>query len=320
LHLSGWRFELSYLDVAVGVFVTMTVLAFTFGSLGYDSFTFLDDVLQAGKRNLAYGIAAGAVLNLGLMLLAAGISLIGMALAFLIGLGLATGVVALLAHIDSPHGSLAILSVGGACLAASLAAALTTHRWLSLCAEFHKMKSGEHRTLRPVVRWKGVVVSLAGGLLVGLSRPLIELARDPDIGVGPYSLGFLLGAGILGSAVFYELYFLNLPVRGRPLEPTEYLRGTWKQHAYGVLGGMVLAVGLIIPLILKASGQELEKPFALFFTAEHGAPLVAAVWGLVAWREFRHADGKVYAYFATALALFVAALILLGLGLTPRST
>lgn len=316
-QLSQWRFELSYIDLALGVFLAAAALAFTAGTYGYDSFTFMDDLMQAGKRNLAYGLAAGVVLNLGLILLVAGMSLIGMALASLIGLGLATGITALLMHLDSPHGSLVFLSFGAAALAASLIAALVTHRLLSLCKEFEKMKAGEHRTLRPVVRWKGVVLSLVGGAFVGLSQPLVNLARQPDIGVGPYSLGFLLAAGILGSTVFYELYFLNLPVRGRPLEPVEYLRGTWKQHAWGLLGGVVLMGGLVIPLILKASGPQVAKPFTLFFAAEHAAPLLTAAWGLLAWREFRHADGKVYAYFAVALALYAAAVILFGFGLTP---
>ena len=315
--LSQWRFELSYLDAVLGAFLASVLLAFTLGTFGYDSFTFTDDVLHAGKRNLAYGIAAGAVLNLGLMLLVAGMSIIGMTLAFLIGFGLGTGVAVLLAYLASPHGNLVLLSFGAAALVASIACGLITHRLLSLCREFHKMKMGEHRTLRPTVHWKGVVLSLAGGVVMALANPLLEMAREPEIGVGPYSLAFLVAAGMLGSAVFYELYFLNLPVRGAPLEPTAYLRGTWRQHLLGFLGGVVLSAGLAIWLILEASPAGLSQAHALFFTLGQGAPLLIAAWGLIVWKEFQHADGKTYAYLAAAAALYAAAIVLLGSGLTP---
>lgn len=317
--LARWRFELSYLDAVIGVFVAAVLLAFTFGTFGYDSFTFLDDVMHAGKRNLAYGIAAGAVFNLGLMLLVAGMSIIGMTLAFLIGFGLCTGVAALLVYLGSPHGDLVLLSFGAGAIAASIGCGMITHRLLSLCREFHKMKMGEHRTLRPTVHWKGVVLSSAGGIVMALASPLLEMARQPEIGVGPYSLAFLVAVGMLGSTVFYELYFLNLPVRGAPLEPTAYLRGSGAQHLYGLLGGLVLSAGLAAGLILDASPADLSKAHLLFFALRWGAPLLTTAWGLVFWKEFQHADGKVYAYLAAMLALYAAAVVLLGAGLAPAA-
>ncbi|MGQ9634023.1 MAG: hypothetical protein ACUVXB_07215 [Bryobacteraceae bacterium] len=317
LKLSRWRFELSYLDVVLGASLAAAALAITFGTFGYDSFTFLDDVMHAGRRNLAYGIAAGAILNLGLMLLVAGMSIIGMTLAFLMGFGLGTGVTVLLAYLASPQGNPVLLSVGAATLLVSIVCSMLTHRLLSLCREFHKMKTGEHRTLRPTVHWKGVILSLAGGVVTAFAQPLVDMAREPEIGVGPYSLAFLIAAGMLGSSGFYELYFLNLPVRGAPLEPTAYLRGSWRQHVYGLLGGGILMVGSALSLILEASPSELSRPRALFFVLRQGAPLLVAAWGLIAWKDFQHADGKTYGYLVAAITLYAAALVLLGVGITP---
>ena len=49
--MSGkWRFELFYFDYAFGVLLTAVICAFTLGSLGYDGFSFLDDLMNAGKR------------------------------------------------------------------------------------------------------------------------------------------------------------------------------------------------------------------------------------------------------------------------------
>jgi glucose uptake protein len=45
-----WRFELFYFDYAFGVLLVALVCAFTLGSLGYDGFSFLDDVMNGGKQ------------------------------------------------------------------------------------------------------------------------------------------------------------------------------------------------------------------------------------------------------------------------------
>src|SRR5579872_7474415 len=85
LKLAGkWRFELYYYDFAIGFAVLAVVAAFTAGSLNSGDLTFQDNFLIAGYRNIGYVIAAGVIFNLGNMLLAATISVAGLALAFTI--------------------------------------------------------------------------------------------------------------------------------------------------------------------------------------------------------------------------------------------
>src|ERR1700693_1096170 len=64
---SGWRFELYYFDFSFGLVVAATILAFTVGSMGFDGFTFLDDMLHAGKRQWFYAFTAGVACELGNM-------------------------------------------------------------------------------------------------------------------------------------------------------------------------------------------------------------------------------------------------------------
>src|SRR5438094_1206320 len=66
-----WRFELFYYDYAVGVLIMATIGALTFGSLGDSSLTFVDNLMVAGNRKIAYGLAAGVIFNLANMLLVA---------------------------------------------------------------------------------------------------------------------------------------------------------------------------------------------------------------------------------------------------------
>ena len=84
-----WRFELFYFDFAFGVMLTALIVALTAGSLGFDGFTFMDDMLNGAKRYMVTGMAAGAIFNAANMLLVAAISVAGLAVAFPIGIGLA---------------------------------------------------------------------------------------------------------------------------------------------------------------------------------------------------------------------------------------
>src|SRR5436305_14374877 len=68
-----WRFELFYFDYSFGVLLLALVAAFTFGTMG-DELSFVDNLSIAGKRQMAWAVAAGVVFNLANMLLVAAIS------------------------------------------------------------------------------------------------------------------------------------------------------------------------------------------------------------------------------------------------------
>src|ERR1019366_9774803 len=84
-----WRFELYYCDFALGFLLASILAAFTFGSLGSDGFSFVDDLLLAGKKQDAFAMMAGLVFNLGNMLFAAAIYVSGIAPAAPVALGVA---------------------------------------------------------------------------------------------------------------------------------------------------------------------------------------------------------------------------------------
>jgi glucose uptake protein len=310
---SRWRFELFYFDFSFGLAVTSLVLAFTAGSLGYDSFIFMDDVMRASKHSLAYAFGAGLIFNLGNMLLIAGMSLVGMSIAFPIGLGIATIVGALVAYAAGSQGNPVLVLTGAAVVLVAVLVCAFGYRSLSLLRELEKMKAGEHRTLRPSVSWKGVFLSVAGGIVLGSFTPLLDMARDPDIGLGPYSVGVMFCMGIAFSTVLYNMYFMNLPVKGQPLEILAYFRGTIRQHLYGVLGGVVWSLGTIAALVLSGSPKETLPGPAVSYTLARSSPLLAAIWGLVFWKESRGADARVTALMGLMLFLLAAGLTMLAI-------
>ena len=310
---SRWRFELFYFDFSFGLAATSLILAFTAGSLGYDSFTFMDDVMRASKHSLAYAFGAGLIFNLGNMLLIAGMSLVGMSIAFPIGLGIAMVVGALVAHTVRSQGNPVLVFTGVAVVLVAVLVCALGYRSLALLRELEKMKAGEHRTLRPSVSWKGVFLSVGGGIVLGSFTPVLDMARDPDIGLGPYSLGVIFCMGIAFSTIVYNMYFMNLPVKGQPLEILAYFRGTVRQHLYGVLGGAVWSLGTIAALVLSSSPKETLPGPALSYALARSSPLLAAIWGLLLWKESRGADARATALMGLMLFLLAAGLTMLAI-------
>src|SRR5207244_319788 len=82
-----WRFELYYLDFALGAAIAAVIYISTVGSLGFDGFSFTDDMFHASKRFWIFAFGAGIIFNLANMLLVAAVSVAGMAVAFPVGLG-----------------------------------------------------------------------------------------------------------------------------------------------------------------------------------------------------------------------------------------
>src|SRR5450755_2516150 len=63
------RFELYYVDFAIGLGLAAFVYALTTGNMGFDGFSFMDDLTQSHKRQWLDAAGAGVVFNLANMLL-----------------------------------------------------------------------------------------------------------------------------------------------------------------------------------------------------------------------------------------------------------
>ena len=75
------------------------------------------------------------------------------------------------------------------------------------------------------------------------------------------------------------------PFSGEPVPLGDYFRkGTPKLHAIGILGGLIWCVGMSFSILASdAAGSAVSYGLAQACT------MVAAVWGIFVWREFRSA-------------------------------
>src|SRR5947199_7112571 len=113
--VKNYRFELFYWDYAIGIFLISLILAFTMGSSGHDSSSFLNNVHSADNSNIVSTLVGGAIFNLANLLLVAAIDMAGLAVAFPVSIGIALVVGVVLNFVIQPKGSALLLMIGVAC-------------------------------------------------------------------------------------------------------------------------------------------------------------------------------------------------------------
>ena len=305
-----WRFELYYFDYALGVLIAATIAAFTFGTLGYDGFLFLDDLMRAGKRNMAYGFAGGVVFNLANMLLVAAIAVAGLAAAFPVGIGLALVIGVIWNYVINPQGNPTLLFTGVAIVVGAIVVDAIAYRTHGIQQAKGNTKAGQTRSTAPRASWKGIALSLASGVLMGSFYPLVELGKQGDWGLGPYAIAFIFALGVFSSTFVFNLFFMNVPVEGKPVEIRDYFKGTFRQHVLGWTGGVIWATGTISNFVAASAPREVQVGPAISYAMGQGATLISALWGLLVWKEFRGATSTVKLLLGLMLALFA-----IGLGL-----
>lgn len=329
LKKSGWRFELFYIDFSLGAVLAAVIAAFTVGSMGTD-LSVSDTFLLVGKRQIILAFAAGCIFNLANMLLVAAIEMAGMSVAFPVGIGLAliVGVIwsytmqqvgnaymlfggcflVLIAVILSAaaHGMMETLrrKKAEAILAAALAEQLPPDQQIPA----KKKKSTEPEG--PGV-YRGVWLALAAGLLMGSFYPVMGMSTEGELGISnPFAVTLIFSFGILLSTFIYNLYFMNLPVKGLPISFFAYFTGKLGQHGLGLLGGVIWMVGACANFAAAAAQGEAKAGPAVSYALGQGATFVSLLWGLLVWKEFAGASSGV-----TRLLLIMSILFLAGLSL-----
>lgn len=328
----AWRFELYYFDFAFGTVVASLVAGLTFGSMGTE-LSFWDNIsLTASRRVIVIAFAAGCVFNLGNLLLLAGASIGGISLAFPSGFAIALLVESLWALVQQRSFNFVFLGIGWAILSlVILVCILAAQRIVVPVASKEVQTTSEagpsaqmdgpkyYRRRREekadqegdAAKWKATLFAAAGGLVLGFVPGISDLARVADIGLGAYSFVFIFTMGIFLSTFVLNLYFMNLPVQGPAVQFFRYFQGGWKEHALGMLGGIIFSIGALAALLM-VSAPASETPAALVqYAVTHGAPVLVAAFGLLIWKELA-SSATARGMVAIASLLYLAAVALLG--------
>jgi len=169
-------------------------------------------------------------------------------------------------------------------------------------------RAGKAKSTRRPNSLKGILLALVGGLVLGTFAPLLLRAQDPQDGVGPYSLLFLFAIGVAISTFIFNLFFMNLPVEGDPLEIADYFKTPVKNHLFGFLGGVVWGIGAIATFVANTPKGDAPLSGPINPMLAGAAPIVTALLGLLIWKEFKGGDTRAKAFSGLMLVLFVIGL------------
>lgn len=310
-----WRFELFYYDYSLGVLICAVIAAYTLGQILPKELTFSDNFLIASKRQMAWAVGAGIVFNLANLLLVAAISVSGMAVAFPISIGLALVIGTVWSYMLNPQGYAPLL-FGGALLvviaiivdAFAYSGYVDAKKDEAIAALNPDPRVPRRKPPKSPGAARGIVLSIVSGVLMGTFYPMVEIAKAGEIGVAPYGVGILFGAGVLLSSLLYLPFFMNFPVEGEPLEFSRYFTGTKRQHFLGFAGGVIWMIGALCNFCAASTPAQVQVGPAISYSLGQGATLVSALWGLIVWREFKGANERVKLLIVVMLVLFVAGL------------
>lgn len=299
-----WRFELFYWDFVTGLLLFSALAALTFGSLGPAGRPFLADLAQADRASVLSALLGGTVWNLGNLLLVAAIAVAGMAVGFPIGGGLAwvVGIVFNYVLMALAGGEAqkkpGVLFLGVAVIVAAILLSMAAYRRLA------------GATKKPEA--KGILLSVGAGLLIAFFYGLVVRSIDRHFVAGgtgrlmPLTAAFLFSLGAFLTTFVFNPIFMRKPVEGPPVAMADYWKGSLGTHLTGALGGAIWSLGLTSSfLAVGAAGP------AVSYALSNAAPVVAILWGVLAWKEFAQAPPGTSRLLAWMFLCYLAGLALI---------
>jgi glucose uptake protein len=301
LATKKWPFQLYYWDYAIGVMLLSLILAFTAGSIGTEGRSFIDDLSQADLSSLRSAFLGGVLFNIANILLVAAIAIAGMAVAFPIGIGLALALGVITNYIATPIGNPVILFAGVASVIVAIILDALAYR---------KLPSSSTQSTT-----KGIVVSLLAGIMMGffyrfVAASMVSDFVNPEAGkLTPYTASVIFALGLLVSNFVWNTIFMYKPLSGEKVTYRDYFKkGDAGLHLIGILGGVIWSIGMTLNIIAAE-----QAGFAISYGLGQGATMIAALWGVFIWKEFKGAKGvnslltAMFMFFAVGLSLIIAA-------------
>ena len=261
------------------------------GSAGHDANSFLNNVRSADTSNIVSTMIGGTIFNLANLLLVAAIDMAGLAIAFPVAIGIALVVGVISSYALQPKGNAALLAGGVLC--ALIAVVMDGKAYGSLVIAGRAVSK------------KSIVVCVVSGVLMGLWAPFVAHAMTTGNTLGPYSIAVFLTLGALLSCLIWNVYFMKHPLVGQPVKFSGFFSAPASAHALGLLGGFIWGTGMVFNLVAASF-----TGVAISYAIGQSAPMVAALWGVLAWKEFAGAPGKAKLYLVFMFVFYCLGILL----------
>ncbi len=300
----SWRFELFYWDLMVGLLAGSLIAAYTIGSTGSVGRSFHEDLAMADASSIFFALMGGVLWNIGNILLVAAIAVAGMSVAFPIGggmawvLGIAFNYLLVMLAGQNPTNMPYVLWIGVLMI---IVAIVLSSRAYKLVAKVQRKPSA-----------KGILLSVAAGLFIAFFYGFVVKSLDGQFvpgGTGsltPYTAIFFFACGIVVSTLVINPVFMRFPVQGKAVSMRLYWKGSLKEHFAGFLGGLIWMSGMVVSLLAAGAANP-----AISYAMSNAAPVVAILWGLFIWKEFRGAPSGTNRLLVTLFICYLTGLVLI---------
>ncbi len=293
-----WPFQLFYWDYALGIVLFALVFGLTAGSIGEEGRSFIEDLWQGSKGSYTNALAGGIIFNIANLLLVASIDIAGMAVAFPVGIGLALIIGVVVNYYWTPIGDPILLFAGVLCVVLAIILDARAYRHISKDQKISSL---------------GIWLALLAGILMGFFYRFVAAAtslnfQDPQEGLfTPYTSVFIFSLGVFLSNFLWNSLFMRFPIQGAKIRFSDYFRkGNPKLHLIGLLGGIVWCIGMSLSILSSS-----EAGFAISYGLGQGATMVAAIWGVFVWKEFKGASRPTLNLIYLMFFFFVIGIVLI---------
>ena len=292
-----WRFELFYWDYVIGIVLFTVLFGLTAGSVGDNGRAFADDLRQGSTSNLASAFLGGIIFNAANILLTAAIAIAGMSVAFPVGIGLALVIGVIVNYLGAPLGNPFVLFSGVLCIV--LAIGLNAYAF-------------QKNAARKNTSTKGLLLSVVSGCMMGLFYKYVAGAMASDFSnpeplkLTPYSALFVFSLGVFASNFVFNSLLMKFPISGSPVSAFDYFHGRLTNHWVGILGGLIWSMGMSFSIL----ASEKAGP-AISYGLGQGATVVAALWGIYVWKEFKGSSPLVQKLVNAMLAFYIGGLMMI---------
>ena len=305
LAAKSWRYELFYWDYVIGMVIFALLLALTLGSFGNDGEPFLKNIANVSLANWGWIIIGGIIFNASNILLSASTSIAGLSVAFPLGVGIALVLGVINNYIVNHTGNPVLLAIGVALVVIAI-----------ICNGVASGKKGEPGVSKADQK-KGIILAVCAGLLMSFFSSFVmrgmgnvdavaDTAKFAAPYATPYTASFIFTLGVLLSNFLFNTIVMKKPFVGEPVTYKQYFAGNAKTHLVGMLGGAIWCLGTALSYITsKAAGP------AVSYALGQGAPMIAAIWGVFVWKEFKGSGKNVYTLLGLMFLFFIVGLSLI---------
>jgi glucose uptake protein len=95
------------------------------------------------------------------------------------------------------------------------------------------------------------------------------------------------------------------PLVGEPVSLSGFFHASATAHLLGLFGGLIWGLGTVFNLVAASL-----TGVAISYAIGQSAPMVAALWGILAWKEFKGSGTKAKGYLTLMFVFYGLAIFL----------